>query len=94
MAKYEYANDFNADLNEPPVEVPREPWQDQPITIPLSALRGMDLKLAQLEEEGASIRRMWAENNAKIRQLENENAKLKGDLDAMLAVDEWARVEE
>ena len=93
MISMTYKNDFgfNADTDE--LTTPA-PWEDQPISIPLHVLRGLDIKLCDLEHECADVRRMWAENNARIRQLENENAKLKGDLDAMLAVDEWARVEE
>lgn len=82
-----YKNDFgfNADTDEPSTP---EPWEEQPVSIPLHVLRGLDIKLCDLEHECADVRRMWAENNAKIRQLENENARLKGDLDAMLAAAE------
>ena len=81
-----YKNDFGFIVNpeEPTITTATEPWEDQPISIPLRVLRGLDIKLCDLEHECADVRRMWAENNAKIRQLENENAKLKGDLDAML----------
>ena len=78
-----YKNDFgfNADTD----ELSTPAWEEQPVSIPLHVLRGLDIKLCGLEHECADVRRMWAENNAKIRQLENENARLKGDLDAMLA---------
>lgn len=78
-----YKNDFgfNADTDE--LSTPA-PWEDQPVSIPLHVLRGLDIKLCGLEHELADVRRMWADANAKVRHLENENAKLKGDLDAML----------
>lgn len=85
-----YKNNFAFIVNpeEPTITTATEPWEDQPISIPLRVLRGLDIKLTDLEHECADVRRMWADANAKVRQLENENAQLKGDIDAMLSVEE------
>lgn len=81
-----YKNDFgfNADTDE--LAIPA--WNEQPITLPLSTWTNSLLRIAELENELADVRRMWADANAKVRQLENENARLKGDLDAMLSAAE------
>lgn len=78
-----YKNDygFNPDTDE--LSVPA--WNEQPITLPLGTWTDQLLHAADLEHELADVRRMWADANAKVRHLENENAKLKGDIDAMLS---------
>ena len=54
-----YKNDFgfavNADADE--LHTPA-PWEDQPVSIPLHVLRGLDIKLTDLEHECADVRRM------------------------------------
>ena len=77
-----YKNDFGFNAATDELAIPA--WNEQPIPLPLGTWTDQLLHTAELEHELADVRRMWAENNAKIRQLENENAKLKGDLDAML----------
>ena len=81
-----YSNDFgfSPDNN----DVPFDAWNEQPITLPLSTWTDKLLRIAELENELADVRRMWADANAKVRHLENENAKLKGDIDAMLSAAE------
>lgn len=81
-----YKNDFGFNAESDELAIPA--WNEQPITLPLSTWTNSLLRIAELENELADVRRMWAENNAKIRQLENENARLKGDLDAMLSAAE------
>ena len=83
---YTYGNDFVLEPDR--IEVPADPWHDQPVTVPLRVWDTMRDRLAELEHECADTRRMWADNNARVRELENENARLRSDLDAMLAVDE------
>lgn len=77
-----YKNDFGFNAETDELTIPA--WKEQPITLPLGTWMDQLLHTADLAHELADVRRMWAENNARIRQLENENAKLKGDLDAML----------
>lgn len=81
-----YSNDFgfSPDNN----DVPFDAWNEQPITLPLSTWTNALLRVANLDNELADVRRMWADTNAKVRHLENENAKLKGDIDAMLSAAE------
>lgn len=78
-----YKNDFG--FNADNIEMPDASWNEQPITLPLHAWTNSLLRIAELENELADVRRMWADANAKVRHLENENAKLKGDIDAMLS---------
>ena len=81
-----YKNDFG--FNADTVELAIPAWNEQPIELPLSTWTNSLLRIAELENELADVRRMWADANAKVRQLENENAQLKGDIDAMLSVTE------
>lgn len=78
-----YKNDFG--FNAESDELTNPAWNEQPIELPLSTWTNSLLRIAELENELTDVRRMWADANAKVRQLENENARLKGDLDAMLS---------
>lgn len=77
-----HKNDFGFNADDEPCN---HGWEDQPIELPLGTWTRQLLRVAELVHELEDVRRMWADANAKVRQLENENAKLKGDLDAMLA---------
>ena len=77
-----YKNDFG--FNAESDELTNPAWNEQPVTLPLGTWTDQLLHAAELEHELEDVRRMWADANAKVRQLENENARLKGDLDAML----------
>ena len=76
-----YKNDFGFNADD---ELCNPGWEDQPIELPLIVWTGKVLECANLKHELEDVRRMWADTNARLRVLENENAKLKGDLDAML----------
>ena len=78
-----YKNDFGSNAESDELTTPA--WNEQHTELPLSTWTNSLLRIAELENELADVRRMWADANAKVRQLENENARLKGDLDAMLS---------
>ena len=81
-----YKNDFG--FNAETIEMPNASWNDQPISVPLHVWDTLRDRLSDVEHELSDSRRMWADANARVRQLENENAQLKGDIDAMLSVEE------
>ena len=76
-----YKNDFVFSANTDELSTPA--WSEQPITIPLNEWTELLLDNADLRARLDAMALRWSESNERIRHLENENARLKGDIDAM-----------
>ena len=85
-------NDYTNDFATVPPDVydadVQPAWTDQPITVPLSAWVTLHRKWWEADKRAETMTTRWADANEKTRKLENENASLRGDIQAMLAVTE------
>ena len=77
MAKYEYANDFAADQPDEPA--PREPWMEQPLTVPLYAWAELVIEREKLKNDAGQLYKTISDLREQVRHKDNEIARLRGE---------------